>query len=208
MNMSLLRKLSDAYGPPGREEDVMEILKTELESYADDIKVDKLGNIHFWHRGNKEKPLIMLAAHMDEVAFLVRHIEDQGYLRLHSWGVVTNILPGQRMLFRGRKGDLRGVVGTKPPHIMNEDERKKTIALEDLFADIGTCTRDEAESRGAYEGMSGVFDVDFLDLGLGYVRGKALDDRAGCFVMAEVFKSLKDAPTTSSPWGQSRKRSA
>ncbi len=77
---------------------------------------------------------------------------------------------------------------------MSEEERKKPVVLDDLFVDIGTCTREEAEVRGAYEGMTGVFDVDFLDLGGGYVRGKALDDRAGCYVMAEVFKSLKESP--------------
>jgi endoglucanase len=194
METTLLRKLSNAYGPPGYEDEVRDLLRAELEGCADETKVDKLGNVIFWHRGKKGKPLIMLAAHTDEVGFLVRHIEDQGYLRIHAWGVVPNLLPGQRLLFRGKKGDLKGVVGTKPPHIMSEEERKKPVVLDDLFVDIGTCTREEAERRGAYVGMTGVFDVEFTDLGDGYVRGKALDDRAGCFVMAEVFKSLKGSP--------------
>ena len=194
METTLLRKLSNAYGPPGYEDEVRDLLRAELEGCADETKVDKLGNVIFWHRGKKGKPLIMLAAHTDEVGFLVRHIEDQGYLRIHAWGVVPNLLPGQRLLFRSKKGDLKGVVGTKPPHIMSEEERKKPVVLDDLFVDIGTCTREEAERRGAYVGMTGVFDVEFIDLGDGYVRGKALDDRAGCFVMAEVFKSLKGSP--------------
>ena len=194
METTLLRKLSNAYGPPGYEDEVRDLLRAELEGCADETKVDKLGNVIFWHRGKKGKPLIMLAAHTDEVGFLVRHIEDQGYLRIHAWGVVPNLLPGQRLLFRGKKGGLKGVVGTKPPHIMSEEERKKPVVLDDLFVDIGTCTREEAERRGAYVGMTGVFDVEFTDLGDGYVRGKALDDRAGCFVMAEVFKSLKGSP--------------
>ena len=194
METTLLRKLSNAYGPPGYEDEVRDLLRAELEDCADETKVDKLGNVIFWHRGKKGKPLIMLAAHTDEVGFLVRHIEDQGYLRIHAWGVVPNLLPGQRLLFRGKKGDLKGVVGTKPPHIMSEEERKKPVVLDDLFVDIGTCTREEAERRGAYVGMTGIFDVEFTDLGDGYVRGKALDDRAGCFVMAEVFKSLKGSP--------------
>jgi endoglucanase len=194
MDLTLLRKLSNAYGPPGYEDEAREILKAELEGFADETRVDALGNILFTHRGEKGKPLIMLAAHTDEVGFLVRYIEDMGYLRLHCWGVVPNLLPGQRLIFRGKKGDLRGVIGTKPPHIMSEEERKKPVVLDDLFVDIGTCTREEAETRGAYEGMTGVFDVDFLDLGGGYVRGKALDDRAGCYVMAEVFKSLRGSP--------------
>jgi putative aminopeptidase FrvX len=194
MDLTLLKKLSNAYGPPGYEDEAREILKAELEGFADEMRVDSLGNILFTHRGEKGRPLIMLAAHTDEVGFLVRHIEDMGYLRLHSWGVVPNLLPGQRLIFRGKKGDLKGVIGTKPPHIMSEEERKKPVVLDDLFVDIGTCKREEAETRGAYEGMTGVFDVDFLDLGGGYVRGKALDDRAGCYVMAEVFKSLKGSP--------------
>ena len=194
METTLLRKLSNAYGPPGYEDEVRDLLRAELEGCADETKVDKLGNVIFWHRGKKGKPLIMLAAHTDEVGFLVRHIEDQGYLRIHAWGVVPNLLPGQRLLFRGKKGGLKGVVGTKPPHIMSEEERKKPVVLDDLFVDIGTCTREEAERRGAYVGMTGIFDVEFTDLGDGYVRGKALDDRAGCFVMAEVFKSLKGSP--------------
>ena len=194
MNTTLLQRLSNAYGPPGSEDEVREILKAELEEYADETSVDKLGNIMFWHRGKKGNPLIMLAAHMDEVGFLVRHIEDQGYLRIHTWGVVPNLLPGQRLLFRGKRGDLKGVVGTKPPHIMSEEEKKKPVILDDLFVDIGTCTREEAEKRGAFVGMTGVFDVEYIDLGEGYIRGKVLDDRAGCFVMAEVFKNMKDSP--------------
>jgi putative aminopeptidase FrvX len=193
MNIALLEKLSNAFGPPGAEDEAREILRVELEDYADETQIDKLGNIMFWHRGKKNKPLIMLAAHTDEVGFLVRYIEEQGYLRFHSWGVVPNLLPGQRLLFRGKKGDLKGVVGTKPPHNMSEEERKKSVVLDDLFVDIGTCTREEAEKKGAYIGMTGVFDVEFVDLGDGYLRGKALDDRAGCFVMAEVFKSLKNS---------------
>jgi len=191
MDLALLSRLSNAYGPPGHEDESRDVLKAELEGYADETQVDKLGNIIFTHRGKKGKPLIMLAAHTDEVGFMVRHIEEQGYLRLHSWGVVPNLLPGQRLLFRGKKGPLKGIVGTKPPHIMSEDERKKPVVLDDLFVDIGTCTREEAERRGAYLGMTGIFDVEFMDLGEGYVMGKALDDRAGCYVMAEVFKSLK-----------------
>lgn len=191
MDTALLGKLSNAYGPPGYEDEVSGILRAELEAYADEVNVDKLGNIMFWHRGEAGRPLIMLAAHMDEVGFLVRHIENQGYLRLHSWGVLPNLLPGQRLIFRGEKGNLKGVIGTKPPHIMNEEERKKPVVLEDLFVDIGTCTSEEADKRGAFVGMTGVFDVEYTELGDGYVRGKALDDRAGCFVLAEVFKSLK-----------------
>lgn len=103
-------------------------------------------------------------------------------------------MPGQRILLRGDGGNLRGVVGTKPPHIMAADEQTKVIPVEDLFVDIGAESLDKAKAKGVDIGMMGVFDVEFTELGEGYVRGKALDDRAGCAVLVEVFKALKDSP--------------
>jgi endoglucanase len=102
-------------------------------------------------------------------------------------------LPGQRILFRGEEKELRGIVGTKPPHIMTPDEQNKVIPVEDLFIDIGAESMDAAKAKGADIGMMGVFDVEFTELGEGYVRGKALDDRAGCAVLVEAFKVLKDS---------------
>jgi len=192
MNMELLRRLSNSFGPPGTEAEPRMILREELEEHADEVKVDKLGNIFFHHRGEDDAPLIMLAAHMDEVAFLVTHIEDTGFLRFHTWGIVDNVLPGQRVILKGRKGDLYGVLGTKPPHVLSDEERKKAIPKDELFLDIGAMTREEAEGKGAHVGMLGVFDVEFKDLGDGYLWGKAFDDRVGCYVMTEAFKWAKD----------------
>ncbi|MCK4701988.1 hypothetical protein KAT55_01385, partial [Candidatus Bathyarchaeota archaeon] len=192
MNMELLRRLSNSFGPPGAEAEPRMILREELEEYADEVVVDKLGNIFFHHKGEEGAPVIMLAAHTDEVAFLITHIEDTGFLRFHTWGIVDNVLPGQRVLLKGKKGDLYGVLGTKPPHVLSDEERKKAIPKDELFLDIGAMTREEAENKGAYIGILGVFDVEFKDLGDGYIWGKAFDDRVGCYVMAEVFKWVKD----------------
>lgn len=194
MNVELLRKLSDAFGPSGVEDEARMILREELEAYADEVEVDRLGNIIFTHRGDEDAPTIMLAAHTDEVAVLVTFIEDSGVLRFQPWGIVDGLLLGQRFRLRGRKGDLYGVVGSKPPHVLSEEERKKPIPAEELFIDVGAMTRKEAEDKGAYEGMMGVYDVEFRDLGDGYLMGKAFDDRAGCYVMTEVFKWAKDKP--------------
>ncbi len=192
MNMELLRRLSNSFGPPGTEAEPRMILREELEEHADTVKVDKLGNIFFHHRGDDDAPLIMLAAHMDEVAFLVTHIEETGFLRFHTWGIVDNVLPGQRVLLKGRKGDLYGVLGTKPPHVLTDEEKKKAIPRDELFLDIGAMAREEAKEKGAYVGMTGVFDVEFKDLGGGYIWGKAFDDRVGCCIMAEAFKWARD----------------
>jgi putative aminopeptidase FrvX len=190
----LFSSLSNAFGPPGGEKEVREILTRELEEYADDVKTDKLGNIFFHHHGKDGCPRVMLAAHMDEVAFMVTFTEKGGFLRFHTLGGITsNIMPGQMILLRGGKGDLRGIIGTKPPHITKEEERKKVVAIEDLFIDIGAESLEEAEAKGVEIGTTAVFDVRFTELGNGYLRGKAFDDRAGCTVLAEVFKALKDS---------------
>jgi putative aminopeptidase FrvX len=193
--IKLLEKLSNAFGPSGSEEDVVKILRGAIDDYADEVRVDKLGNVLFYHNGKKGIPRVMLAAHMDEIGFLVTFIEETGFLRFDTIGGISNIvLPGQRVLLRGEKGYLKGVIGTKPPHLMTPDEQAKIIPKEDLFIDIGADNFDHAKQKGVDVGMMGVFDVEFADLGDGYYRGKALDDRAGCTVLAEVFKVLKDSP--------------
>jgi len=192
--IKLLEKLSNAFGPSGNEEDVTELLREELEGYADETRVDKLGNIFFYHNGNEKYPKIMLSAHTDEIGFIITFIEQDGFLRFDTLGGITNnIMPGQRILLRGEKGYLKGIVGTKPPHIMTIEEQNRIIPKEDLFIDIGADSLNQAQEKGADVGMMGVFDVEFADLGDGYFRGKAFDDRAGCTVLAEAFKSLKDS---------------
>lgn len=193
--VQLLEKLSNAFGPSGLEEDVVRILRKELEKHADETQVDKLGNIIFYHKGKKGYPRVMLCAHMDEVGFITTYVEDNGFLRFDTLGGITNnIIPGQRVLFKGEKGFLRGIVGTKPPHIMTPEEINRIIPKEDLFIDVGADNIAQANAKGADVGMMGVFDVEFLDLGDGYFRGKAFDDRTGCVVLTEVFKALQDSP--------------
>lgn len=195
--IKLLATLSNTFGPSGNEEYVRQILKKELEEYTDEVRVDKLGNIFFFHHGREGYPNVMLAAHMDEVGFIVTFIEDNGFLRFYTLGGITsNILPGQTILLKGDKSPLKGIIGTKPPHIMTTEEQKKIIPMEDLFIDVGAENLKEAEGKGVKIGTLGVFDVEFTELGGGYLRGKAFDDRAGCTVLVEVFKALKDSPYT------------
>jgi endoglucanase len=192
--IQLLEKLSNAFGPSGLEDEVVHILRKELEKCADETQCDKLGNVMFYHEGKKGYPKVMLSAHMDEVGFMVTYVEDSGFLRFDTWGITNNIMPGQRVVFKGERGFIRGIIGTKPPHIMTTDEQNKIVPKEDLFIDIGADNVVQANMKGADVGMMGVFDAEFTDLGDGYFRGKALDDRAGCVVLAETFKALQDSP--------------
>ncbi|MBS7614642.1 M42 family metallopeptidase [Candidatus Bathyarchaeota archaeon] len=193
--VGLLESLSNAFGPPGCEDEVRNTLRKELEEYADETRVDKLGNIFFYKHGKQGLPRVMLAAHMDEVGFIVTFIDNKGFLRFQTVGGITStVIPGQTILLRGTKGDIEGLVGTKPPHLMKEEKRNKAVAIEELFIDVGASNPKEAEQKGIEIGTTGVFNVKFAELGEGYVKGKALDDRAGCTVLAEVFKALKDSP--------------
>ncbi len=193
--IELLEKLSNAFGPSGNEENVAEILREELKECADETRVDKLGNILFYHNGKNDCPKVMISAHMDEIGFIVTFVEETGFLRFDTLGGITNnIMPGQRLLLRGDKGYLKGIIGTKPPHIMTAEEQNKIIPKEDLFIDIGADSIEQAQKKGADVGTLGVFEVEFADIGDGYYRGKAFDDRAGCTVLAEVFKSMKNSP--------------
>jgi putative aminopeptidase FrvX len=194
-DIQLLKELSNAFGPSGNEEAVAEILKKHLTPYADETRIDRLGNILFYHKGKKEYPKIMLSAHMDEVGFITTFIEESGFLRFDILGgIANNVMPGQRVLFKGNNGYLKGIIGTKPPHIMPPEEQNKVIPKEDLFIDIGAESLNQANKKGADIGMLGVFDVNFEDLHDGYFRGKALDDRAGCTVLVEAFKALNKSP--------------
>lgn len=192
--IKLLEALSNAFGPPGHEEEVRELLRKELEDYADEVQVDKLGNILFYRHGKESYPKVMLAAHMDEVGLMVTFIENTGFLRFESLGITSNVMLGQSILLKGSKGRLKGIIGMKPPHIMTEEERRKVIPTEDLFVDIGAENLEAVEQKGIEIGTPGVFDVEFTELGGGYVRGKSFDDRAGCTVLAEVFEALKESP--------------
>ncbi len=193
--VKLLQELSNAFGPSGNEAEVAEILRKELGVFADEMRIDKLGNILFYHHGKEGCPKIMLAAHMDEVGFIITFIEESGFLRFDTIGGITNIvMPGQRILLQGEKGILKGIIGTKPPHLMTPEEQAKIIPKEDLFIDVGADSISQANEKGVDVGTTGVFDAEFTNLGDGYYRGKALDDRAGCAVLIEVFKMLKDSP--------------
>lgn len=193
--LKLLKELSNAFGPSGDEGDPRELLQKELEKYADETRVDKLGNVFFFHHGKKKCPRVMLSAHMDEVGFIITYVEDEGFARFETLGGITNsILPGQRILLRADRNYVKGIIGTKPPHIMAPDEQNKITPVEDLFIDVGADSLGAANKKGVDVGVLGVFDVEFADLGDGYVRGKAFDDRAGCAVLVQVFKSLRNSP--------------
>jgi endoglucanase len=188
-----LQTLSDAFGVAGFEDEVRETIEQLISPYVDEIRTDPLGNLIATRKGGTNTTL-MLDAHMDEVGFIVKWIEDTGYLRftpIGGWD--TRILPSHRVEILTRAGEKRtGVIGAAPPHILKEEERKKPIPLEQMFIDVGASSQREAAELGIHIGDPLTIHYPFTELRSGYVTGKAFDDRAGCAVMIETARRLTE----------------
>jgi endoglucanase len=192
-----LEKLSNACGVAGREEEVRSLIQKFLKPYADEIKDDKLGNVIAVKEGKKNGPRVMLAGHMDEIGLLVKTISKEGFLQfMKIGGIDDRVLLAQKVMVYTRKGPLHGIIGSKPPHIQKEDERKRVIASDELFIDIGARSQEEAWKMGIKVGDPIEFDVKFAQIGKDIVIGKAFDDRIGCAVMVEVMKRLEKTECT------------
>ena len=192
-----LEKLSNACGVAGREEEVRNLMINFLKPHADEVIVDKLENVIAIKKGNKNKPKVMLAAHMDEVGLMVKTITKDGFLQFTKMGGIDDrILLAQKVSVLTEKAALPGVVGSKPPHIQKEEERKKIVTYDEMFIDIGAENREDAKAMGVKIGDPVAFDVQYVKIGKDTVMGKAFDDRAGCAVMIEALKQLEKTDCT------------
>jgi endoglucanase len=192
-----LEQLSNVCGVTGREGEVSQLLKTLLAPHVDEVTFDRLGNVIAVKKGKPNMPKIMLAAHMDEVGLMVKNITKDGYLQFAKMGGIDDrILPAQRVKIYSKNGAHLGIIGSKPPHIQKEDERKKITAYDELFIDIGAEGKDDAAFMGVAVGDSVGFDVKYACLGKDFVMGKAFDNRAGCATMVEALKLLQNTDYT------------
>jgi len=194
INLELLRRLSEAFGPSGHEDEVRSIITNELKQLNVDFKIDKLGNIIVNIRKTDNLPKIILDAHMDEVGFLITHIDKNGFLRFEILGGIDEkILLSQRVVIKTDKDYIHGVIGAKAPHLVTPEERKHVPPYRSLFIDIGASSKKEAEDMGVKIGSVAVFDSKFVKQG-NRIIGKAFDDRIGCYVLIELIKKSMDLP--------------
>lgn len=190
MVKELLRKLSNAHGISGSEGSVFAIIKKELKGCVDEIHEDTMGNLIAIKRGNKFK--IMLAAHMDEIGLMVKYIDEKGFIRfvtLGAWYAPT--LYNQRVILHGTKGRCFGVIGGKPPHMMDDEERKKGVKIDDMFIDVGASTKEEIAKLGIEIGTPISIDREFTELSNNRVTGKAFDNRAGVALLIKTMQKLE-----------------
>lgn len=188
---STLKKLVDAESISGFENTIRDVMAGELKPHVDEIKTDRIGNLIA--RKGRGSPKIMLAAHMDELGLIVKHIDDKGFLRFDTIGGWDNrTLPATKVKIHGSNGPVIGVVGSKPPHLMEQEELKVPVKLKDMFMDIGANGLKEAEKAGVSVGDFATRVAGF-DRMLGTrVTGPGLDNRVGCTVLIEAVKRLKN----------------
>ncbi len=188
---ALLSIFSDAHGLSGYEDEVGALLKREMEPLVDQVTIDKMGNVIGIRAG--DGPAVMIAAHMDEIGLMVSHIDDDGYLRVVPvGGWFDQTILGQRVLISTTDGRLiPGVIGSRPPHLMDAEERKKMIKLRDMFVDCGATSADQAAALGVEIGSPITIDRELRLLGNDFVTGKALDNRAGVVMMLGALKLLR-----------------
>ena len=188
----LLKDLTDVMGISGFEREVARAIEKHMKPFAK-ISYDRLGSIICRKEGASTAPKIMLAAHMDEVGFIVKQITSEGYIKfLPVGGWWGHVVLGQRVIVRTRKGDVVGVVGSKPPHELEDDERKKVLDIKDMHIDVGATRKFDIEKRlGVKVGDAIVPSSPFAVMGNPKTYlAKAWDDRIGCAIMIDVVKRL------------------
>lgn len=192
--IDLLRELTEANGVPGFEGRIAAIMRAHLLAVADEICSDGLGSLIARLDGAAERPRVMLAAHMDEIGFMVKLITDEGYVKFANLGGWWDqVLLGQRVVIETVKGPVTGIIGAKPPHLLSDEERKQVVAANDMFIDVGAQDRDEACAElGIRAGDPIAPWAPFEILGCGdRLLGKAWDDRVGVGLAIEVLHALR-----------------
>lgn len=187
MDFELLKRISETPGAPGFETQIRDLIKKEISGLVDEMFVDTMGSLIGVRKGRESKK-VMVAAHMDEISFIVTHIDDDGFIRFHPLGGFDpKTLTAQRVIVHGRE-DIIGVMGSKPIHLMTPEERNKIPQIRDYFIDTG-------RSADLLKQLVDVGDPitrerDLIMMG-DCINGKSLDNRVSVYILIEVLKALK-----------------
>jgi endoglucanase len=188
IDIELLKKVCKVPGTSGFENRIREAIIEELKPYVDELSVDNMGSVIAVKKG-LEPQKVMIAAHMDEIGFIVTHIDDDGFVRFHTLGGFDpKTLTSQRVIVHGKK-DVIGVMGSKPIHMMKPEERTKLIPISEYYIDLGM-TKDEVEEI-VFVGAPVTRERELIEMG-NCVNSKSLDNRVSVYILIEVLKALKD----------------
>ena len=197
-----LKTLTETHGVPGQEGAIKKLLLERLDGVAT-IRYDKLGSVIFEARNSSHGPRIMLAAHMDEIGFFVKHITKEGFIKFAQLGGWPDqVVLGQRVEIITKHNKYLGIIGSKPPHVMDVEERAKLVKKEDMFIDIGAASDSEVASFGICPGDAIAPLSEFTTLNNDkLLLAKAWDDRVGCALIADVIEALSERNHPNSVFG-------
>lgn len=188
INVSLLKKICEIPGAPGFEQRIRRFVIDEVTPLANEVIVDNMGSIIAIKKGRESKK-VMVAAHLDEISFIVTHIDDDGFLRFHTLGGFDpKTLTAQRVIVHGKK-DLTGVMGSKPIHIMKPEERNKAPQIQDYFVDLGM--KKEEVEKIVSVGDAITRERELIEMG-DCVNSKSIDNRVSVFILLEALRELKE----------------
>jgi endoglucanase len=191
--LDIIQRLTEAGGVPGFEAPVRKLLTEYLEPLSDEVVRDHFGGVVGKRTGQPDGPKVLIAGHLDEIGLMVTHITDEGFIKFQTLGGWwSQVMLAQRVTIQTRKGDVVGIIGSKPPHILPAEERNKVVKIQDMFIDIGVSSKAEAEEAGVRPGDPIVPWSPFTPLANGkFFMGKALDNRLGCATAVEVLRELQ-----------------
>ncbi|KYG91456.1 M42 family metallopeptidase [Metasolibacillus sp. FSL K6-0083] len=197
--MQLFKTLTELPGAPGNERAVRNFMRSELEKYADEVIQDNLGGIFGVRKSTQaDAPKILVAGHMDEVAFMVTSITDNGLIRFQTLGGWWNqVMLAQRVTLYTKDREIPGVIASVPPHLLTDAERAKPMDMKNMLIDIGADSKEDAESMGVRPGQSIIPVCPFTPMANPKkIMAKAWDNRYGCGLAIELLKELKDEQLT------------
>jgi len=179
-----------ASGVSGFESEIKDIMRKELRKSCEVLEEDSFGNIIATKGRGKKK--IMLAAHMDEIGFMVKYINKEGFISfIKIGGIDDRLLLNQRVVIKSRKGDVLGIIGSKPPHLQKRKEREKIVKHDEMFIDIGAKDKKDAEKKISV-GDPILFEANYGPMNKDLFYGKAVDNRIGCYVLLKVMEKIPE----------------
>ncbi|MFZ0380863.1 MAG: M42 family peptidase, partial [Solirubrobacteraceae bacterium] len=189
----LLMNLLRAPGPSGHESVPAQVWRDYCKSFAEEVGGDRVGSSFARVAGTADGLTVAVVGHIDEIGLHISHIEDDGYLRFGQvGGWDPSVLIGQRVRIRTRQGDMPGVIGRKPIHLLKDDDRRKVPELKELHIDIGAKDAEEA-GKLVRIGDVAVIDAEPVEFRHDLVISRSLDNRVGCYVAAESARLVAES---------------
>lgn len=190
-HLNLLKSICEVAGAPGFEQRIRNLIIKEVSPLVDQVSTDNMGNVAAFIKGKDSSKKVMITAHMDEIGFIVTHIDDNGFVRFHTLGGFDpKTLTAQRVIIHGKK-DLIGVMGSKPIHVMSPEERNKVPKTTDFFIDLGMSKKEVEEYIEVGDPITR--ERELIEMG-DCVNCKSIDNRVSVFILIEALRKIKQPP--------------